>query len=174
MPIPEWNSNTAEQPQTYLVPVPTASYLPYSLRTRFTAHFFDLFVIHGFSLYVAKICTAFLLAAHVAQVKAVGIGSRSLARQLFQFSHDKLFFVSFFVIAGLYFVAIPYFCGRTPGQGLLGLKILPENGKLKISQLFVRFSWYFLSLCFFGIPFFRVTGFRFPHDIISETIVVRE
>jgi uncharacterized RDD family membrane protein YckC len=145
---------------------------------RFVAHVVDVCVLGGFSVYLAKISSIFLISLHGAAISSSGKAAAVVFRQAFDYSSAQLFSSSFAALSLLYFVGLPMVFGRTPGQGILGLRIWEEAGeKPSLRALILRLFGVTLTyasgglLCLVGL---RQRDGRFLQDILSRSRVAKD
>lgn len=148
------------------------------LYPRAVAHLVDMCVVSGFSLWSAKIFSVLLLSAHGRAIASTGKMAGSVFREAFAYSNLQLFAASFATLSVIYFVGLPLIWARTPGQGLLGLRVQSDDGNpLTASRLAFRMGGCALAwgtggvLCVFGL---RKRDGRFFHDMVSGTRVTRD
>lgn len=148
------------------------------LYPRAIAHLVDMCVVAGFSLWSAKLFSVLLLSAHGRAIASTGKMAGSVFREAFAHSHVQLFAASFAAISVIYFIGLPLVWARTPGQGLLGLRIQSDDGSsLSASRLAFRMAGCAMAwgtagfLCVLGL---RKRDGRFFHDMLSGTRVTRE
>lgn len=166
MPIPQWEEINPNQSATrssvergsHLVLVPPVSALSAepTLGDRITANLLDLVVVSGLGFGAAKV---FLILA-LAPVFWHGlVGQNAPSSELIEAFWPlwaSLLWTSSSIFCALhYFVLIPYFYGRTLGQGICGLSIVDSaGGKPTFQQLLVRFSVYVLAFTSAGFPLY--------------------
>jgi hypothetical protein len=137
----------------------------------------DLFVVQGFSLYSAKLSTLALLSGHMNDIKDSGKLAGGIFRELFAFGNSQIFFACFAAFAFVYFIGMPFLCGRTFGLGVFGLKIAnEENENPDIGALALRLVGLLGSFATMGLIFtvgLRRRDGRFLHDQWSKTKIVK-
>jgi hypothetical protein len=145
---------------------------------RAIAHFFDFCLVQGASLYSAKLFSVIFVSFHARAIADTGREALPLLREAYDFSSAQLFAASFAAFAVIYFIGFPLAIGRTPGLGLVGLRIRGDQGApLTLRQLALRmigcgFTYAsFGALCVVGL---RKRDGRFLQDLISGTRIVRE
>lgn len=148
------------------------------LYPRAIAHFLDLCVVGGFSLWSAKVFSVLMLSLHGAAINSTGKMAGAVFREAFAYSSGQLFAASFAALSLAYFIGLPLVWHRTPGQALLGLRLHSDDGKaLSASRLAFRMGGCALAwgtgglLCVLGL---RKRDGRFFHDMLSGTRVTRE
>lgn len=182
MPIPLMTPPQEEpvpitRPSFHLVPKQETDGKWVSLAPRAVAHFIDLLVVLGFSLYAAKMFSLFLVALHMPEIRESGRMAGRLFRDTLTYSQGKLAIATFVFLAVAYFIALPRFSGRTLGMGLLGLKLeTNEGGHPGLKALAVRFAGCVMIYATGGMMLTHILK-RTPkplfHDRISGTTVVK-
>jgi uncharacterized RDD family membrane protein YckC len=176
--IPLESSESAPRGALQLVRSPQAAPRARYVYARALAHFVDLLVVEGMSLYVAKFFSLVFVAMHGRAISGSGRHAIPLFHEAYDYSSAQLLAASFAAIALLYFVGFPLVAGRTPGLGLLGLRIHAENGQaITLRQLSLRMLGCGFAYATFGLAV--IAGYRrrdgkFLQDSMSETSVVRE
>jgi uncharacterized RDD family membrane protein YckC len=148
------------------------------LYPRAVAHFVDVCVVQGFSVYGAKFFSVAILSLYAGEISGTGRGAGAVFRDAFSYSSAQLLAASCAALSVLYFIGLPLLMGRTLGQGLMGLRIVSDGGQpLTLRQLCLRMVGCVLSyasggiLCLVGL---RQRDGRFLHDVISDTRVVKD
>ncbi len=155
--------------------VPQANFLLYP---RALAHFVDVCIVQGFSLYSAKFFTVILLGFHAGAITASGKSAGPAFRHIFTYASTELFAASFAALAIVYFVALPMVMGRTLGLGLFGMRIAGTSGENPdMRQLVLRLLGCALNYASFGL--LCLGGLRkrsgvFLHDELSGSRVVMD
>lgn len=141
------------------------------------AHFLDLCLVQGFSLYSAKLFSVLILSFHAGAISEAGKVAAPVFRQAFAWSSGQLLAASFAALAVAYFVGLPLVAGRTLGMGLLGLRIVSDDGAaLSVRQLALRLGGCAMGyasaglVCILGL---RQNEGRFLQDRLSGSRVVR-
>jgi uncharacterized RDD family membrane protein YckC len=110
-----------------------------SLAPRAAAYFFDLSFVAGMSLYLAKVASLLMIAAHLGQTPLEGRGASRLFLRAFSQGQGQLNLGIFLLLYGAYFVLLPRFSGKTVGMGLFGLRIESHFGlPPSLRALFLR------------------------------------
>lgn len=178
MPIPLLQPEASPERSHLRLADPAPALRGSLLYPRAIAHFVDMCVVAGFSLWSAKIFSVLLLSAHGRAIASTGKMAGSVFREAFSQSHVQLFAASFAALSVVYFVGLPLVWSRTPGQGLLGLRVTSDDGNpLTASRLAFRMGGCALAwgtagfLCVLGL---RKRDGRFFHDMLSGTRVTRD
>lgn len=146
---------------------------------RIFAHAVDACVLGGFSLYCAKIFSVLLISLHGSAINSTGKVAASVFRHAFAYSSTQLFAASFAALSVLYFVGLPLiFAGRTPGQALLGLRTVSDDGFAPptLRQLALRLGGIAFTYAALGLPCaigLRKRDGRFLHDTVSGSRVIK-
>lgn len=115
-------------PGTLSRPKPAPAPHELFLSARLLAHLVDLFVVQGVALFTSRLLTMAFLSAYQQEIRSFGQGADSLLADVFAHGSAQLYAGSFSLVTVLYFVAVPAVCGRTLGLGLVGLKIVSDDG----------------------------------------------
>jgi uncharacterized RDD family membrane protein YckC len=148
------------------------------LRDRVLAHAVDAVLVHGFSLYFAKVAAFLMALALVGDVQSIG---REKATQLFQslvtFGTMRAWIVCFAFFSCLYVTMATHYFGRTFGKAIFRLKVVAADGaRPDLRQSFRRYLSYCVTYASFGLTFLLAmlnSERRMMHDRVSETDVVR-
>lgn len=148
------------------------------LYPRIIAHYVDLLVVTGLSVYCAKLCSVVLLSLHSQAITASGKQAAPMLREAFAYSSGWMLTGSFVTFSMLYFVALPFLSsGRTLGLGLLGMQIRCDDGQpLKMGTLFARLAGCALNyatmgaLCLIGM---RKHNETYLQDVMSHSHITR-
>lgn len=179
MPIPvlQPEFSSEERAERLRVAEPSPATGGSLLYPRAIAHAVDLCVLAGFSLWCAKLVSVLFLSAHGRAIASTGKMAGAVFREAFAYSNGQLFAASFATFAMIYFIGLPLIWARTPGQALLGLRIVSDDGAaLTPTRLAFRMGGCALTwgtggfLCVLGL---RQRDGRFFHDMLSGTRVSR-
>jgi hypothetical protein len=144
---------------------------PYS---RLIAHVVDGCVLTGFSLYSAKVSSILLISFYGGAINATEKAAAGVFRHAFDYSAAQLFAASLSIFSVLYFVGLPLVFARTPGQAMLGLRMLGEVSPRALAMRLFGLALNYASgglLCLVGL---RQRDGRFLQDILSRSIVVKD
>ncbi|MGZ3652290.1 MAG: RDD family protein [Bdellovibrionota bacterium] len=160
-----------------LVVAPSAA-KPGRAYPRMLAHFVDLCVVAGCSLYVSKAISVVLLSLHSHAIAGAGRRASAVFLEAYEYSSGELFLASMGVFAMIYFIVIPHLAGKTPGMGLFGLRFQTNDGRRpRLRALSLRVLGCCVIYGTFGLAALRGLGREdgefFP-DFLSGTQVVME
>jgi len=181
MPIPVMQQDLSSPeprsiPRLVQVSAAVAIHKP-AIYSRILAHIVDGCVLAGFSVYIAKIFSVLLIAFHGNAINSSGSIAAGLFRQAFNHSSSHLFAASFAATSVLYFIGLPLIFGRTPGQGIFGLRTLGDQGEAPtLRNLSYRLAAIAFTYCTAGlicVVGLRQRDGRFFHDIVSGSSVFR-
>ena len=150
----------------------------FMLRDRTLAHLVDAVLVHGFSIYVAKVLAFLLALQFTGDVRALGVDKAPEAFQaLVAFATLRVWLVCFAVFSCLYTTLSTHYFGRTFGKALFRLRVVDADGRTpSMRQSFLRYLGYGFTYASFGLTYLLsyLNGEkRIVHDRISGTEVVR-
>lgn len=161
-----------------LVPATAVSVRAAPLHARAVAHFVDICIVQGFSLYGSKLASLVLVSLHARAAGGSAGPAAPLLKAAFAYSSAQMLAAAFASLSVLYFIALPLASGRTFGMALLGLRIRSDEGAgLTVRQLAFRLGGCALAyatgglLCLVGL---RQQDGRFFHDVLSGSRVAGE
>jgi uncharacterized RDD family membrane protein YckC len=182
MPIPYYvpeNSLVDVSPRIQLlapVSFPLAEKkIPLFAAARFAAHLIDLALVMGLSFYASKLISLGFLSIYRSELEGLGRGAGSVFAEAYEYANGQLLggCVAFFGI--LYFVGLPVLKGRTLGLGLMGLKIVDQNGnvpsELALARRFLASLLVYASGGILLLPGLRGRKSRLPQDTYSESFI---
>ena len=162
-----------------LVPVPAA---PPPVRadflSRVVAHAFDFCFIVGLSSYLSIVTFVLFAILRAPEFRSFGRMANAVFADTYEVVGAQLFAGSFALISVALLVAFPLAAAKTPGMGLMGLRLRNEGGAaLSTRILLTRLAGSYFTYFAFGIPCFialmREDGTLFQ-DRLSGTFVVRD
>lgn len=180
MPIPLMTppqEETSSRPTFYLVPQSKQEWVGAPLAPRAIAHFIDLMVVQGFSVYSSKVLSLFLVAFHMPEIRGQGRMAGRLFRDAFSYGQGKLLVAAFVLYAFAFFLVLPRITGRTLGMGLMGLAYESADGRPPgIKSLSIRFFGCLMVYATGGMmlaPLLKKAPQPLFHDRLSQTRVVK-
>jgi uncharacterized RDD family membrane protein YckC len=177
MPIPSMLPEASTAP--LLVIKPPLALLAASPQSRAFAHAIDLGCVVGLSYYTSTLLTVILLAPRNSEFAAFGKKAPEVFQEVYDLSSSLLFAASLAILAVTVLVAIPLINGKTPGMGLLGLRVRANNGlALAPSTMFLRLAGCIFTLAAAGIPLLiglaRRDGAFFQDRLSASSVVFDE
>lgn len=175
MPIPSM------QPEFALMVVPTpAPAVPAKadFPSRAVAHIIDFCLVAGLSSYLSILTFVLLAIPRMDEFSSFGRRAHVAFAATYATAGAQLFAGSFAFLSVAFLVAVPLVSGKTPGMGLLGLRLRREaGGALTARALLARLAGSYFTYFALGIPcaiaFLREDGKLFQ-DRLSGTSVVRD
>lgn len=176
MPIPLLSPPREEPVNSFQLVVSAGPRIPARLFPRTMAYAFDLFLIGGVSIYVAKIFSLMAVSAHMTAIHETGKMAGRLFRDAFSQGQLQLGVLSFALLYVAYFVALPRLTGKTFGLGLFGLRLDSHFGpRPQVRSLLLRQLGCFLQFFTGGmllLPVLKGTNLPLIQDRLSATRVV--
>lgn len=176
MPIPLLSPPREEPVNSFQLVVSAGPRIPARLFPRAMAYVFDLLLIGGVSMYVAKIFSLLAVSAHMPAIHETGKMAGRLFRDTFSRGQFQLGVFIFFLLYVTYFVAMPRITGKTFGLGLFGLRLDGHFGpRPQVRSLLLRQLGCFLQFFTGGmmlLPVLKGTNQPLIQDRLSATRVV--
>ena len=151
---------------------------PARLMPRAFAYGFDLLLIGGVSIYIAKIFSLLSVSFHMSAIHETGKMAHRLFREAFSQGQFRIGVFSFALLYIAYFVALPRFTGKTFGLGLFGLRVEGHFGLLPlVRSLMLRQLGCFLQFFTGGmmlLPILKGTNQPLIQDRLSATRIVTD
>lgn len=142
------------------------------------AYGFDLCLIAGVSIYVAKIFSLLTVSAHMPAIRETGKMAGRLFRDAFSQGQLQLGLFVFALLYLGYFIALPRITGKTFGLGLFGLRLDSHFGpRPQVRSLLLRQLGCFLQFFTGGmmlLPILKGTNQPLIQDRLSATRVVSD
>lgn len=184
MPIPYYvpeNSLVDMSPRIQLVgsmPEPLAKpNILLHAAERMVSHAVDVALVMGLSFYASKIIALGFLSIYSAQFTGMGKSAGPAFAAVYEYANGQLLGACAAFFGVLYFVGLPVLKGRTLGQGLLGLKIVDQDGNIpSMPALAKRFLGCLLVYASGGLLLLsglRNRASRLPQDSLSESFVIK-
>lgn len=176
MPIPLLSPPREEPVASFQLVLSPGPKIPARLFSRSMAYAFDLLLVGGVSIYVAKIFSLLAVSAHMPAIHETGKMAGRLFRDAFSQGQFQLgiFFFAFLYMA--YFVALPCLTGKTFGLGIFGLRLDSHFGpRPQVRSLLLRQLGCFCQFFTGGmmlLPILKGTNQPLIQDRLSATRVV--
>lgn len=176
MPIPLLSPPKEEPVNSFQLVLSPGPRIPARLFPRAMAYAFDLLLIGGVSIYLAKIFSLLAVSAHMPAIHEAGKMANRLFRDAFSQGQFQAGVFLFTLSYMAYFVALPRLTGKTFGLGLFGLRLDSHFGpRPQVSSLLFRQLGCFLQFFTGGLmllPVLKGTNQPLIQDRLSATRVV--